>query len=85
MTVPPNPPPSVHVPPHNSDLEFSVLGSVLRKPELFDALASLLGTESFYIQKHAVLWQAFMDMRKAGVDPDLVLLMDHLARTGHTR
>jgi replicative DNA helicase len=66
------------IPRHDPHLEEHLLKCVLVKPELYDTISVQLSTDSFYLQKHKTLWEAFADLRKAGREIDLVTVMDQL-------
>lgn len=66
------------IPPQNLDAERAVLGSImLRKDALFD-VGDVLTAESFYAEKHRVIYQAMVDLSFKGDPIDLVSLSNVL-------
>lgn len=68
------------VPPHNTEAEQSVLGSVLLDNRAFDAVGSLLSEADFYEPVHRAIWAALGSLVMAGKPADVVTV--HAAGQG---
>lgn len=72
---------SDRIPPQNIDAEQSILGALMLSK---DAMASVMGhihAEDFYIQRHAVMFEAMMTLYQKNDAIDIVTLVDELRRT----
>ncbi|MBM4092195.1 MAG: replicative DNA helicase, partial [Planctomycetes bacterium] len=69
-------------PPHDSDAEVGVLGSIMLKPDVCDDIASLLRKEDFYDPAHGVLYAHMQEMHSAGKRIDVTLLVNELKKAG---
>lgn len=58
-------------PPHNADVEFSVLGSILFEPQLMAKALDIL-PEDFYFPAHKEAWKAFQDLHDLGEGIDII-------------
>lgn len=59
-------------PPHDADVERSVLGMCFRSLEYAKAIHPYLTPEDFYIRSHTFVWKHIAKVIDAGGDPDLV-------------
>lgn len=67
--------------PQNVEAEASVIGSILIDPEML-AQTAWLPASMFYREAHRLIWQAALDLRRHGVDADVVTITDELTRCG---
>lgn len=70
------------VPPHSTETERGLLGSVLLDPSTFDATKALVRREDFYVPANAIIWSAFDALRSRGQPIDGITLHEELARIG---
>jgi replicative DNA helicase len=66
------------VPPHDSDAERSVIGAVLIKNEVFDAVAEIITTDDFYHEPNRTIWNGIAALAAAKSSIDTVTLTDAL-------
>ena len=69
------------VPPNSLEAEKAVLAAVLFDSESISRLGEL-GTEDFYRQSHAKIWQAMLELSNRGEPIDLITLSDELKSAG---
>lgn len=67
--------------PHSEKAEQAVIGSVLLDPTLFDQLTGIVRASDFYLTRHKVIWQAFVDVVQAGGVCDQLLVAERLRTT----
>jgi replicative DNA helicase len=65
-------------PPHNTDAEEAVIGSVLIDPESFFDVAQFLKAEDFYLVKHRWIWAVFVALHDARTPIDLLTVQEEL-------
>lgn len=53
---------ATHIPPHSSEAEKSVLGSILIDTDAMLQVANILGSDDFYNPSHAIIYDAMMDL-----------------------
>lgn len=70
------------VPPHNVETEMAVLGAVLKDPDIFEDLATMLSPECFYDGRNREVWEAMVTLSLAGNRIDLVLVNEELIKRG---
>src|SRR5437588_6218845 len=68
------------LPPHNTEAEESVLGSLLIDPEAIEATASLLRTEDFYHPRNRDIYAAMLRLYERRQPTDFVMVCDELER-----
>lgn len=66
------------VPPHNLEAEQAVLGGVFLRRDIMHTLADTLTPNDFYIPAHQTLFNAFLDLYRAGAPIDLVTTAERL-------
>ncbi|MDB5312075.1 MAG: dnaB [Gemmataceae bacterium] len=66
------------LPPHDPAVERSLLGGILRDPEMLDAVSGIVQADSFYLDAHQKTFRAIADLAAANKPVDLVLLRDLL-------
>ncbi len=76
-----------HAPPHNTELEQAVLGTILFAAQTVDTDAithgiAALGEEAFYEVQHRVIYRVIERLHRAGRLPDPITVTDELQRLG---
>lgn len=66
------------LPPHDRDAERSLLGGILRDPEVLPYVQSRLSADAFYFDHHQRIFRALTDLANANAPVDLVTLFDRL-------
>ena len=69
-------------PPFNLDAEAGVLGSLMLTPDACDDIVSILRSEDFYDEAHAIIFRHMMELHGKGEKIDLLLLREKLAASG---
>jgi hypothetical protein len=72
----------LRVPPHNVDAERSVLGALLLVDAPIHDVARALQAEDFYLDAHADLFRAMLQLVSQGTPIDTLTLADELERQG---
>ncbi|MEK7642294.1 MAG: replicative DNA helicase, partial [Patescibacteria group bacterium] len=52
----------VRIPPHNSEAEKALLGSVMLRPEIMYEITDLVYPQSFYSEKHRLIFETMLDL-----------------------
>jgi replicative DNA helicase len=68
----------VRTPPQDLEAERALLGSVLLRPEAMHEVADIVSSESFYAQKHRLIFGAMFDLFKKNEPIDLVSVSSKL-------
>ncbi len=68
--------------PHSEEAERAVLGALLLEPLRIAQVRTRLEPCDWYIDRHRVLYQAFLDVADAGSTPDVLTLQAHLQQAG---
>ena len=68
--------------PVSIEAEQSVLGSILIKPDSFDAIAAILQEDDFYTEEHRHIFAAMRDMFLMSKNVDAVTLVNTLVTQG---
>src|SRR3989338_7697356 len=69
-------------PPHNPEVEASLLGAMLLDSDVIDIARQYLNKDSFYKTAHQEIFQTIVELHEKGQAVDLVLLKDELRRKG---
>jgi replicative DNA helicase len=75
------PVPGYRVPPQAVEVEKHVLGAVFLDPVAAGPALELLTPEDFYLERHAIIWEALLAMAAASTPIDLTTLTDQLRKT----
>lgn len=67
------------VPPHSVEAEESVLGAMIQNPEAFYAVISKLREESFYIERHRVLFRTLTAMHEKNIQVHIETVLRYLS------
>ena len=70
------------VPPHDTEMEKSVLGSILCQPRQIESLLEFLTYTDFYESSHCVIFNAMEGLFNSSVNCDVTNLTDYLRRKG---
>ena len=68
--------------PQNPDAEQDVLGAMMLAPAAIDTAAEILTPDDFYLQSHATIYQACLNLHMEGEPVDLVTVVGRLERDG---
>jgi replicative DNA helicase len=68
--------------PHSEEAERAVLGGLLLEPQRLAQVRTRLEPGDWYVERHRLLYQAFLDIAEAGATPDLITLQAHLDQAG---
>jgi len=70
------------VPPHSTEAEQSVLGSILLDMNLLPDIAGRLKSEDFYLEQHREIYEAILDLYEQNSPVDLITVSDQLVKRG---
>ncbi len=68
--------------PHSEEAERAVLGALLLEPLRLAQVRTRLEPRDWHLERHRVLYQAFLDVAESGSTPDLLTLQTHLQQAG---
>ncbi|HIX63339.1 MAG TPA: replicative DNA helicase, partial [Candidatus Mediterraneibacter colneyensis] len=66
------------IPPHSVDAERAVLGAMLMNKDAVMVASEIVTGEDFYQSAYGILFDAVVDLFKAGKPVDLITLQEHL-------
>ncbi len=69
-------------PPHNLDAEQALLGAILLKPEVMHDVSVSIYAESFYAEKHRLIYQALFETFTKGDPIDVISITQRLKAGG---
>ena len=72
---------NLRVPPQNIDSERALLGSIMLKPEAVYDIMDIVNDESFYSEKHRIIFKAMMELFGKSEPIDLLSLSSRLKET----
>jgi len=70
------------VPPHSTEAEQSVLGSILLDKNLLPDIAGRLKSEDFYLEQHKEIYEAILDLYEQNQPVDMITVSDQLTKRG---
>ncbi len=70
------------VPPHSTEAEQSVLGSLLLDKDLLPDIAGKLKSEDFYMEQHREIYEAILDLSDQNKPVDLITVSEQLTKRG---
>ena len=70
------------VPPQNLESEKAVLGSVMLRPEAIHEILESVSPESFYAEKHRLIWEVMLELLGKNEPIDIVSLSSRLRERG---
>ena len=65
-------------PPHSSEAEQSVIGSMLYSPDMISVVAEILRPEDFYERSYSVMYQTILELYESNRPTDIVTLQNAL-------
>ncbi len=68
--------------PHSEEAERAVLGALLLDPLRIAQVRTRMEPRDWHIERHRLLYQAFLDVADAGSTPDVLTLQAHLQQAG---
>ena len=68
------------VPPHSTEAEQSVLGSLLVDSEILPDIAMKLKSEDFYMEQHREIYEAILNLFDDNKPVDLVTVSEQLSK-----
>lgn len=66
------------IPPQNIEAERALLGSILLKPDGIHEVTDLLSADSFYVERHRVIFRSMLDLANSGSPIDLLSTANRL-------
>lgn len=73
---------SLRTPPRNIDAEKALLGAIVLKPDVMHDISSTVYPESFYVEKHRLIYESIMQIFSKGDPIDVVTLVSKLRGNG---
>lgn len=70
--------PGLRVPPQDIEAEKALLGSVMLKPDAILDISEIVSAESFYVEKHSLIYRAMLDLYSRSEPIDLLSLSSRL-------
>ena len=70
--------PIKRVPPHASDAERSVIGSMLLSPDAIMSASEILTPDCFYARQYGIFFQAITELYNSGKPVDSVTILEKL-------
>ena len=74
--------PTLRVPPQSLESERGLLGALLQKPDAIHDVADIVKGDSFYAEKHKLIFEAMRELVDRGEPIDLLSLSEKLQATG---
>ncbi|TAK58916.1 replicative DNA helicase [Patescibacteria group bacterium] len=69
------------IPPQSTEAERALLGSVMIKPDSIHEVTDFVSSDSFYVEKHRLIYRAFTDLTTGGNPIDLLSTANRLKET----
>lgn len=66
------------IPPQNTDAERALLGSIMLRADAIHDATDTITPESFYVEKHRVVYRTMLDLMNAGSPIDLLSVANRL-------
>lgn len=79
----PSPIRTLRVPPQNIDAEMALLGSIMLRPLGLNEIMDSVHRDSFYVEKHRLIYQAMLELARKNEPIDLVSLTANLREQGN--
>jgi replicative DNA helicase len=79
----PSPLRTLRVPPQNIDAEMALLGSIMLRPLGMNEIMDSVFAESFYVEKHRIIYQAMLELARKNEPIDLISLTATLREQGY--
>lgn len=72
----------VRIPPHDLDAEQATLGSIMLNPSALNEIIDIVQAETFYSEKHRIIFKAMIDLFSKNEPIDLLSLSTSLKNRG---
>lgn len=72
----------LRIPPQNLEAEMALLGSIMLRPETLFDLADIVKADSFYSEKHRIIFETMMELFSKRSPIDLLSVSSKLAEKG---
>jgi replicative DNA helicase len=69
---------NLRIPPQSIDAERALLGSIMLKPDAIHEVSDIVSTDSFYVEKHRLIFRSFIDLAASGSPIDLLSTSNRL-------
>lgn len=69
---------NLRIPPQSIDAEMALLGSIMLRPEVFHDIIDTIQTDSFYSEKHRIIFDAMLELYRKNSPIDLLSLATRL-------
>lgn len=69
---------NLRVPPQNIEAEAALLGSIMLRPEAFNEIFDVVKPESFYSEKHRIIFRTMMELFSKSAPIDILSLSSRL-------
>lgn len=69
---------AARIPPQNLDAEKALLGSIMLKPDVIHDIADTISADSFYSEKHRIIFDTMMDLASKATPIDLLSVTSRL-------
>ncbi|MEK7201159.1 MAG: DnaB-like helicase N-terminal domain-containing protein, partial [Patescibacteria group bacterium] len=66
------------IPPQSLDAERALLGALLLKPDAIHDISDLVRPDSFYAEKHRLIYEAMRELTERGEPIDMLSLAERL-------
>jgi replicative DNA helicase len=73
---------ALRIPPQSLDAERALLGALLLKPEAIHDVADTIRPESFYAERHRIIFEAMRELAERGEPIDILTLSERLTGNG---
>ncbi len=73
---------NIRVPPQNLDSEKALLGAIMLRPETLHEVFDIVKPESFYAEKHAIIYRSMLELFSRNEPIDLLSLSSKLKEKG---
>lgn len=74
---------AMRIPPQSLESERGLLGALLLKPEALHDVSDTVRADSFYAEKHRIIFEGMRELSDRGEPVDLLSLSEHLNGKGH--
>ncbi len=74
---------SLRIPPQSLESERGLLGALLLKPDAIHDISDLVRAESFYAEKHRLIYECMRELTERGEPIDMLSVCQRLGDKGH--
>ena len=68
----------LRIPPHSLEAEMALLGSIMLRPDAIYEVIEIVGTQSFYFEKHRVVFETMLELFEKHTPIDILSLSSRL-------